>query len=65
MTRIAKRRDGDGEAGPSNEEPNAWKKTVARTLIGLRIIPEKFSGELVVNFKDGGVSYLKKTETLK
>jgi hypothetical protein len=65
MTRIVRRGDCDGEAVTPTEEPNAWKKTVARTLIGLRIIPEKFSGELVVNFKDGGVSYLKKTETLK
>lgn len=47
------------------KETNAWKKTLARTFLGLQLIPEKFSGELVVTFKDGGVSYLKKTETLK
>ena len=55
-----KQRQADGSA-----EAGDWKKTVAETLQALQIIPCKFTGKLVVSFKDGGVSYLEKTETLK
>lgn len=46
-------------------EQNGWKKTVSETLQTLHIIPEKFSGKVVVTFKEGGISYLEKTETFK
>jgi len=46
-------------------EPQAWKKTVSETLHALQIIPERFNGRVVVTFKDGGISYLEKTETMK
>ena len=46
-------------------ETNGWKKTVSETLCALHIIPDKFNGKVVVTFKDGGISYLEKTETLK
>lgn len=49
----------------SAKEAGSWKKTVARTFLTLDLIPDKFNGELVVSFKDGGVSYLRKTETYK
>jgi hypothetical protein len=49
----------------SSQEPKGWKQTVSETLQTLQIIPEKFSGRIVVTFKDGGVSYLEKSETYK
>jgi hypothetical protein len=46
--------------------PNSiWKKKVSDTLYELNIIPENFSGKVVISFKDGGISYVEKTETLK
>ena len=48
-----------------SQEPKGWKQTVAETLQGLQIIPEKFNGRIMVAFKDGGISYLEKSETYK
>ncbi len=46
--------------------PNSvWKKKVSDTLYELNIIPSSFSGKVVISFKDGGISYIEKTETLK
>ena len=49
----------------SSQEPKGWKQTVSETLQNLQIIPEKFNGRILVTFKDGGVSYLEKSETYK
>ena len=65
MTRIITGRSRAGETAAAGGETNTWKKTVARTFVGLELIPERFNGELVVTFKDGGVSYLRRTETFK
>jgi len=46
--------------------PNSvWKRKVSDTLSELNIIPDNFSGKVVISFKDGGVSYIEKTETFK
>lgn len=46
--------------------PNSvWKKKVSDTLYELNIIPASFSGKVVISFKDGGISYIEKTETFK
>jgi hypothetical protein len=46
--------------------PNSiWKKKVSDTLFELSIIQENFSGKVVISFKDGGISYIEKTETFK
>jgi hypothetical protein len=46
--------------------PNSvWKKMISDTFHELHIIPENFSGKVVISFKEGGVSYIEKTETLK
>jgi hypothetical protein len=46
--------------------PNSvWKKKISDTLLDLNIIPASFSGKVVISFKDGGVSYIEKTETFK
>jgi hypothetical protein len=46
--------------------PNSvWKKRVCETLLDLNIIPEHFSGKLVISFKNGGISYIEKTQTFK
>ncbi len=46
--------------------PNSvWKKKVSDTLHELNIIPACFSGKVVISFKDGGISYIEKTETFK
>jgi hypothetical protein len=42
-----------------------WKKAVSETLQSMELIPEKFNGKVLISFKDGGISYLEKTETLK
>jgi hypothetical protein len=57
---TVKRNRPDRHAGPDN-----WKKAVPETLLALGIIPAKFTGRVVVTFKEGGVSYLEKTETFK
>lgn len=46
--------------------PNSvWKKRLCDTFVELLIIPEGFSGKLVISFKNGGISYIEKTETFK
>ena len=46
--------------------PNSvWKKRICDTLLELNIIPEGFSGKVIISFKDGGISYIEKSETLK
>jgi hypothetical protein len=46
-------------------ETDGWKRTLSEALLALHIIPAKFTGRVVITFKDGGVSYLEKTETFK
>lgn len=46
--------------------PNSvWKKRVCDTFLDLCIIPDNFSGKLVISFKSGGISFIEKTETFK
>jgi hypothetical protein len=46
--------------------PNSvWKKKIRDTLLELNIVPEGFNGKVIISFKEGGVSYIEKTETLK
>jgi hypothetical protein len=46
--------------------PNSvWKKKISDTLYELNIVPGGFSGKVVISFKDGGISYIEKTETFK
>ncbi len=42
-----------------------WKRAVADVLQEMNIIKDRFSGTVVINFKDGGISYLEKKEILK
>jgi hypothetical protein len=44
---------------------SVWKKRLCDTFQELNIIPEKFSGKLVISFKQGGISFIEKTETFK
>jgi hypothetical protein len=44
---------------------SVWKKRLCDTFQELNIIPEKFSGKLVISFKEGGISFIEKTETFK
>jgi hypothetical protein len=44
---------------------SVWKKRLCDTFQELNIIPEKFSGKLVISFKEGGISFIEKTETYK
>jgi hypothetical protein len=55
----------EGRRNPYRTEVADWKKTVSDTLQTLNIIPDRFNGRITVTFKDGGVSYLEKTETMK
>jgi len=46
--------------------PNSvWKKRICDTLLELNIIAEGFTGKVIISFKEGGISYIEKTETLK
>ena len=45
--------------------PDSWKRVLSDTLQNLHLIPDKFNGKVVVSFKDGGISYLEKSETFK
>lgn len=58
------RPDAERPLNPHSEQ-NGWKKTLSETLSAINIIPEKFNGRIVISFKDGGVSYLEKSETFK
>ena len=44
---------------------SVWKKRLCDTFQELNIIPEKFSGKLVISFKEGVISFIEKTETYK
>jgi hypothetical protein len=44
---------------------SVWKKRLCDTFQELNIIPERFSGKLVISFKEGGISFIEKTETFK
>jgi hypothetical protein len=44
---------------------SVWKKQLCDTFLNLNIVPEKFTGKLVISFKDGGISFIEKTETFK
>lgn len=44
---------------------SVWKKQLCSTFRELNIIPEKFTGKLVISFKEGGISFIEKTETFK
>jgi len=51
--------------GGCSPEPKGWKQMVSETLQSLQIIPERFNGRIMIAFKEGGVSYLEKSETFK
>ena len=42
-----------------------WKKKVSDVLKDLNIIDGRFTGKIIISFKEGGISYIEKTETLK
>ncbi len=42
-----------------------WKKILGDTLLELRLIPPRFSGRVIISFKEGGISFVEKTETMK
>lgn len=44
---------------------SVWKKKLCDTFQELHIVPERFTGKLVISFKDGGISFVEKTETFK
>jgi hypothetical protein len=45
--------------------PNSvWKKRIRDTLLELNIIAEGFSWKVIISFKEEGISYIEKTETL-
>jgi hypothetical protein len=41
------------------------KKIIADTLKQTRLIGERYTGELTVGFSDGGVIFIRKSETIK
>jgi len=42
-----------------------WKGRVSDTLLELNIIPDTFTGEIMITFKNGGIGHLEKKEVLK
>lgn len=44
---------------------SVWKKQLCDTFQELHLVPENFTGKLVISFKEGGISFVEKTETFK
>jgi hypothetical protein len=65
MTLYAAERAAKRHPTQPADPPDLWKKKVSETLQELNIIPEKFTGKVIVSFKEGGISYLEKSETFK
>jgi hypothetical protein len=46
--------------------PNSvWKKKIRDTFLELNIVQDGFNGKVIISFKEGGISYIEITETLK
>jgi hypothetical protein len=55
-----------GQAIMDIRVPNSVrKKRICETLLELNIIPEGFTGKVIISFKEGGICYIEKTETFK
>ena len=65
MTNPAAENQQNQSRSSDSSQSGNWKKTLAATLQALEIIPDRFNGRVLVSFKDGGISYLEKSETLK
>jgi|GEM_PF-3207329 len=61
MTRLAV----DNFRNQDRVQSDDWKKALSETFFALQITPERFNGKVVISFKEGGISYLEKTETFK
>jgi hypothetical protein len=42
-----------------------WKKILAEALRKLGIVPENFTGKIVIDFNQGGIRSLNRSEDLK
>jgi hypothetical protein len=42
-----------------------WKKLLSEALKKLEIIPDDWTGEITVGLQNGGVVFVRKSETLK
>jgi len=51
-----------GKAGINN--PN-WKKLLSEALRKLEIIPDDWTGEITIGIQNGGIVFVRKSETLK
>lgn len=65
MTQVIAARHGFKPRTGNAPEPAPWKQGVSAVFRELKLISDGYTGKIVVTFKDGGVSYLEKTETLK
>jgi hypothetical protein len=51
-----------GKAGINN--PN-WKRLLSEALRKLEIIPDDWTGEITIGMQNGGIIFVRKSETLK
>lgn len=42
-----------------------WKKVLAEVLKRLGLIPENWTGEITIGMTNGGVTFVRKSETIK
>jgi hypothetical protein len=51
--------------GGGNMEPKEMKKIIADILRQIKLIKDNYTGEITIGINDGGVTYIRKSETLK
>jgi len=51
-----------GKAGINKQN---WKKLLSETLRKLEIIPDDWTGEISIGLQNGGIVFVRKSETLK
>jgi hypothetical protein len=42
-----------------------WKKVLSETLKKLKIIDERWTGEITIGINEGGIRFIRRSETLK
>jgi len=42
-----------------------WKKLLSEALKKLEIIPDDWTGEIIIGLQNGGIVFVRKSETLK
>jgi hypothetical protein len=63
--RHKKRGAGNAKDSTLRHPISVCKKMIAHTLADLNLVGDRFSGKLIISFKEGGISYIEKVEQFK